>query len=59
MIFSEKTEVIYREMSGVIDFVCDSYVVMQVNSVQSSTSARLLIYRENFKDIEIFKASSK
>jgi hypothetical protein len=59
MIFSEKTEVTYRGMFGVIDFVCDSYVVVQIPSVKNRNPARLIVFREYYKEIEILKASSK
>lgn len=59
MIFSENTEVTYREMSGVIDFVCNSYVVLKLPSKPDRNPARLIVFRENYKDIQILKASNK
>ena len=59
MIFSEKTEVLYHDMSGIIDFVCDRYVVLKLDSKPNCNSPRLIVYRENFKDIQILKASTK
>ncbi len=60
MIFSEKTEVTYRGMFGVIDFVCDSYVVVQIPSASSGRNpARLIVFREYYKEMEILKASGK
>lgn len=59
MIFSEKTEVIYKGMYGMIDFVCDTYVVVQVQSKTDRNPARLLVFRENYKLIEIAKQSTK
>lgn len=59
MIFSEQTEVTYNGMYGVIDFICDRYVVLQITSKTSTSPVRLIIYRENYKQIEILKASEK
>lgn len=59
MVFSENLDVIYRGMYGTIDFVCDQYVVVKVVSEKSRSAPRLLVYRENYKDIEILKASTK
>lgn len=59
MIFSEKTEVIYRGMFGVIDFVCDEYVVVRLPKRPNRNAPRLLVFRENYKQLEITKASTK
>jgi hypothetical protein len=59
MIFSEGTAVIYKGMYGVIDFVCDYYVVIQIPTQVNQNSPRLLVYREYYKDISIQKASTK
>ena len=59
MIFSEGTAVIYKEMYGVIDFVCDHYVVIQLPAHPNRNSPRLLVFREYYKQITIQKASTK
>ena len=59
MIFSEGTAVIYKEMCGVIDFVCDHYVVVRLPAQPNRNSARLLVFREYYKQITIQKASTK
>jgi hypothetical protein len=59
MIFSEGTAVIYKEMYGHIDFVCDSYVIVQISAQHNRNPARLLVFRENYKQITIQKASTK
>lgn len=59
MIFSEQTEVIYNGMSGVIDFICDQYVVVKFNPSPNCNPPRLIVYRENYKQLEIKKASGK
>ena len=59
MIFSQNTQVIYKEMQGVIDFVCDKYVVIQLQTKPQYTAPRVLVYRENYKQVEILKASTR
>jgi hypothetical protein len=59
MIFSEGTAVIYKEMCGLIDFVCDQYVVIQLSPQPNRNSARLLVFREYYNQITIQKASTK
>jgi len=59
MIFSEKTPVIYKEMYGVIAFVCDQYVVIETSKHPDRNSPRLLVFRENYKHISIIKESTK
>ena len=59
MIFAEGTAVIYKGMCGVIDFVCDQYVVIQLPAQVNRNSPRLLVYREYYKQISIPKASTK
>ncbi len=59
MIFSEKTEVTYKGIFGVIDFVCDSYVVVKLPPAPNLNPARLIVFREYFKEIEILKVSGK
>jgi hypothetical protein len=59
MIFAQGTEVIYNNMQGVIGFVGDTYVVFQIKTKEGSKSPGLLVYRENYKNIQILKASEK
>lgn len=59
MIFSEGTAVIYKEMYGMIDFVCDQYVVIQLPAQPNRNSPRLLVFREYYKQITIPKESTK
>ena len=51
MIFEEGTSVIYKEMDGVIDFICSKYVVIKVNSTPNQTSPRLIVFTEDYKNI--------
>jgi len=59
MSFAQGTEVIYNNMQGVIGFVGDTYVVFQIKTKEGSKSPGLLVYRENYKNIQILKASEK
>ncbi len=59
MIFAENTQVIYKGMCGVIDFICDHYVVIKLSPAPDRNPPRLLVFRYNYKDIEISKASTK
>jgi hypothetical protein len=59
MSFAKGTEVIYNEMRGVIDFICETYVVIKLDTVPDKNPARLLVFRSNYKNIEIQKASMK
>jgi len=43
----------------VIDFVCDQYVVIQLPAHPNRNSPRLLVFRENYKQISIQKESTK
>ena len=58
--FAEKMEVSYKGMCGIIDFVCDTYVVVELPSKSSKLNgARLVVYRENYKKIEVIKDSGR
>ena len=59
MSFAEGTEVIYNDMQGVIGFVGDNYIVLQITPKPSSKSPGLLVYREDYKNIKMLKASEK
>jgi hypothetical protein len=50
--FVEKEKVIYKEMHGVIVFICSSYIVIELPSAHPDLkSPRLLVFPENFKNI--------
>lgn len=53
MILSEGTEVIYKDNHGTIDFVCDSYVVLQIKSDEKINSPRSVIYKKFLDEIQI------
>ena len=59
MSFAQGTEVIYNGMQGVIGFIGDNYIVLQITPKPGSKSPGLLVYRENYKNIQILKASEK
>jgi|LauGreDrversion4_2_1035121.scaffolds.fasta_scaffold09219_5 hypothetical protein len=50
--FVENEKVIYKEMHGVIAFICSSYIVIELPAAHPSLrSPRLLVFPENFKNI--------
>jgi hypothetical protein len=51
--FEEGTKVSYESMEGVIDFVGDNYVVIELKKSQNRSPARLLVYRHNYKLIQV------
>jgi hypothetical protein len=57
--FVEKTEVIYRGMCGIIQFVGDQYVVIKLPPKPSRNSPLLLVYKENQSEILIMKESER
>ena len=57
--FSEKLQVRYKDMNGIIDFVCEKYVVIQVSFEGGASPARLLVFTENYDQIELIKSSTK
>lgn len=59
MIFSTDTNVIYEGMYGTIVFVCDNYVVIELTTTKNQEPARLIVFKENQKDIKIQKESTK
>jgi hypothetical protein len=59
MIFSENTQVIYKNMQGIIRFVCDKYVVIEITAKKAFSAPGLLVFREDYEKIEILKASTK
>ena len=59
MSFAKGTEVIYNNVQGVIGFVGDTYAVFQIATKERTKSPGLIVYREDFKNIQILKASEK
>jgi hypothetical protein len=59
MSFAQGTKVIYNDMQGVIGFVGDTYVVLQITPKPGSKSPGLIVYRKDYKNIQISKASEK
>ena len=53
-------EVKYRNMCGIIDFVCDWYIVLKLPPASKKhNSPKLLIYTEYQKEIVVLKDSEK
>jgi hypothetical protein len=59
MIFAEGTEVTYKGSYGVINFVCETYVVVKFPPSPGRNSPLVLVFRNNYKQLEILKASTK
>lgn len=60
MRFFEGMEVCYQSKCGIIDFVSEYYVVLKLPAANSSlNSARLLIFPEYYKKVEVLKDSGK
>lgn len=49
--FAEKQPVMFKNMTGLITFICNNYVVMEISPAKGRSPAKLLIYCQNFKDI--------
>lgn len=49
--FVKGEEITYQDMEGVIAFIGSSYIVMELPPYPGLNSARVLIFRENFKNV--------
>lgn len=59
MSFSEGIKVIYKDKTGIIDFVDKEYVVVRWDLVEGSNAARLVIYPQYYNNITLLKSSEK
>jgi hypothetical protein len=59
MSFSEGTKVIYKNKTGIIDFVDTEYVVVRWDEIGGSNPARLVVYPQCYNKITLFKSSEK
>jgi hypothetical protein len=59
MIFSPNTEVFYNQLYGKINFICENYLIIELPAVTGRKPARLIVFPENYKRIELVKASTK
>lgn len=59
--FSEGLSVQYREMIGVIRFVCEKYLTLCIHtsSQEPSKDVCILIYRGDWNEIKLLKESDK
>jgi hypothetical protein len=59
--FAEGLLVQYKDHIGTIRFICDSYVTMCVSPFpdEKRRDVCILIYRDSFKEIKLFKESQK
>ena len=54
MIFTEGIPVKYKNCTGVIEFVCDEYVTVCIETYDDKfRSVCMLVYSDEWKDIEI------
>jgi hypothetical protein len=60
MQFAEGTLVKYKQHIGTIAFVDDGCLTICIaRNEHKSTEVRIVVYRSEFKDIELFKQSQK
>jgi len=59
MTFPQNTQVIYKEMQGVVVFVAEKYIVIELYTKPQFNPPRVLVYREDYNKIEILKASTR
>ena len=60
MSFAEGTEVIYNGMQGFVSFVCDKYITVCIKTFEDrSKNVCLLVYPEQWKDVQLLKQSEK
>lgn len=57
--FVEKEQVVYKGMCGVIAFICNEYVVVELPSKGQRKSPRLIVFPENYKNIICDRQSTK
>lgn len=58
--FIEKTEVLYQNKCGIIDFICEKYVVIKFPPASSKfNSPKILVFNEDFNKIKSLKDSEK
>ena len=60
MQFAEGTLVKYKQHIGTVAFVCDSCLTICISKNEhKSTEVRIVVHRNEFKDIELYKQSQK
>jgi len=47
--------VTYRNMSGIITFINDKYVIMETPAVEGRAAPRLVIYTQNYSEVQTEK----
>lgn len=55
MMFEEGARVSYLDMQGIVNFVCNNYLVISLDSAKTRSPARLLVYRKNYSLISELK----
>ena len=51
----EGTKVSYECFEGVVTFVGDNYIVIDIKGSTNQTPARLLIYKHNYRYVQILE----
>lgn len=60
MNFSSGLEVFYKNLSGTVNFVCDTYITITVvKGDHPKSDVNVLVHRENWKQVRLAKESSK
>lgn len=57
--FIENSEVSYKGMNGVVSFICSSYIIIELAAAKGRNSPRLVVYPDQYINVEVFKDSQK
>lgn len=52
-------EVEYRDLCGVIAFICDDYSILKLPAVGENNSARLIIFKQYYSNVKVLKNSKR
>lgn len=60
MTFSPGLEVYYKNIFGVVNFICDTYITITVvKGEHPRFDVNILVHKENWKQVKLVKESSK
>jgi hypothetical protein len=60
MIYTEGTQVYYKNFLGVVSFVCDKYICVLVKKGDHpSQDVKVIVYRDQFDMLRLYKESDK
>jgi hypothetical protein len=57
--FSEGMQVTYKNMYGIVDFICEQYLTIKLQSANGRDPARLVIYPKDQKNVKSYKDSER